>query len=74
MIIMSVLVGYSRIYLGHHFLIDVTFGAIIGVVFGIFSTIWAKQISSNPWFIKKIKRFKKRRLSNTLLPSHLIED
>lgn len=31
----AVLVGFSRIYLGHHFLEDVTFGAILGVVLAL---------------------------------------
>ena len=31
-LLIAILVGYSRIYLGQHFLIDVLFGALIGVV------------------------------------------
>ncbi len=57
-IIMSILVGYSRIYLGHHFLIDVLFGAIIGIVFGSFSACWANKILTNPKVRKKIKKWK----------------
>lgn len=56
MIILSIAVGYSRIYLGHHFLIDVIFGAIIGVLFGSFSAVWAKIITKNSFLIKKIKK------------------
>jgi membrane-associated phospholipid phosphatase len=32
---LAALVGYSRIYLGQHFLLDVTVGSIIGVLFSI---------------------------------------
>ncbi len=32
---LGTLVGYSRIYLGQHFLLDVTVGSIIGVLFSI---------------------------------------
>jgi membrane-associated phospholipid phosphatase len=34
-LIIAVVTGYSRIYLGQHFLIDVIAGATMGVVFGI---------------------------------------
>ncbi len=36
---LAVLVAYSRVYLSQHFLIDVYFGAIIGVFSGILMTI-----------------------------------
>ncbi len=39
-IVLAALVGYSRIYLAHHFLIDVFVGGIIGLVFGTISIIW----------------------------------
>jgi undecaprenyl-diphosphatase len=56
MIILSIAVGYSRIYLGHHFLIDVIFGAIIGVMFGSFSAVSANKITKNTFIKKKWKR------------------
>lgn len=69
-VMLSVLVGYSRIYLGHHFLVDVLFGAIIGIVFGSLSIIWVRKIIQSPLFKKKIKEirnnidiFPNRRLS-----------
>jgi len=66
MIILSIAVGYSRIYLGHHFLIDVIFGAIIGVLFGSFSAVWAKKITKNALIRKKIKKWKRR---TTFIPN-----
>jgi len=33
---LAVLVGYSRIYLGQHFLPDVTMGALLGTVTALF--------------------------------------
>jgi undecaprenyl-diphosphatase len=39
-IIIAALAGYSRIYLAHHFLIDVFVGGIIGLIFGTVSIIW----------------------------------
>jgi membrane-associated phospholipid phosphatase len=35
-LLLACLVGYSRIYLSQHFLVDVYFGSLIGVVGGIF--------------------------------------
>jgi undecaprenyl-diphosphatase len=66
MVILSIAVGYSRIYLGHHFLIDVIFGAIIGVFFGSFSAVWAKKIMKNSFIRKKIKKWKRR---TTIFPN-----
>jgi len=59
MFILSICVGYSRIYLGHHFLIDVIFGAIIGVWFGSFSAIWAKKIIKNSFIRKEMRKWKR---------------
>jgi membrane-associated phospholipid phosphatase len=56
----AVLVGYSRIYLAQHFLIDVVIGAFIGTVSGVFSyhlALHAKGIKSY---------FKKRYRSNSV--------
>ena len=52
--VMSIIVGYSRIYLSHHFLIDTCFGAFIGLVFGTFSSIWVFQILALPSVKAKI--------------------
>ena len=58
LLILSILVGYSRIYLAHHFLMDVFVGAVIGVVFGSLSVIWFNKIIENPIVKKKIDSFK----------------
>lgn len=59
--LLSTVVGYTRIYLGHHFLIDVFFGAIIGIVFGTFSIVWVEKIKQAPIFTYRLKIFKKRK-------------
>jgi undecaprenyl-diphosphatase len=48
--------GYSRIYLAHHFLIDVFVGAIIGILFGSLSVIWVNRNWDNivRFFAKKL--------------------
>lgn len=45
-LVFGVLIGYSRIYLAHHFLIDVWGGAIIGILFASLSIVWYDVISS----------------------------
>ncbi len=40
MVILAVLVGYSRVYLAVHFPVDVYFGSIIGVVSSVLVYIW----------------------------------
>lgn len=40
LITIGMVAGYSRIYLAHHFLIDVFVGAIIGIFFGSLSYVW----------------------------------
>lgn len=44
---LALLVGYSRIYLGQHFLVDVYFGAIIGMITGwvVFYYFTAKMLT-----------------------------
>ena len=52
-LIAAVLVGYSRIYLAQHFLLDVIIGALVGSTSGILAVYLAKNV-------KRIKRsFKK---------------
>ncbi|MFV8324350.1 phosphatase PAP2 family protein [Flavobacterium sp. ZS1P14] len=41
----GLLIGYSRIYLAHHFLIDVFGGALIGILFASLSVVWYDTIS-----------------------------
>ncbi|WP_157776666.1 phosphatase PAP2 family protein [Flavobacterium crassostreae] len=55
LVLLSVLVGYSRIYLAHHFLIDVFAGAIIGIAFGSLSAIWIKPLIKVATTTKKNK-------------------
>jgi membrane-associated phospholipid phosphatase len=50
-LLFAVAIGYSRIYLAHHFLIDVLAGAIIGVLSGTLSVFWYNK---NRFKIKKI--------------------
>jgi len=40
----AILIGYSRIYLAHHFLIDVFAGAFTGILFGTFTPLWYGKI------------------------------
>lgn len=58
LLVLSILVGYSRIYLAHHFLMDVFAGALIGVLFGSLSVIWFNKIIENPVIKKKIDSLK----------------
>ncbi len=37
---LGVLAGYSRVYLAHHFLIDVFAGAFLGLLFGSLTFVW----------------------------------
>lgn len=50
-LLFAVTIGYSRIYLAYHFLIDVLAGAIIGVFSGAFSILWYQKYKIK---IKKI--------------------
>ena len=52
-LLFAVVIGYSRIYLAHHFLIDVLAGGIIGVLSGTFSILCYNK---NRFRIKKIAK------------------
>ena len=49
-LILGALVGYSRIYLGQHFINDVSAGSVIGVLFAIFCWIYFEK-----WFKRILK-------------------
>jgi membrane-associated phospholipid phosphatase len=51
-----VLVGYSRIYLAQHFLLDVMIGAVIGTVSGISAFYLATNSKGIKISIKKMHR------------------
>jgi membrane-associated phospholipid phosphatase len=55
-LIATVLVGYSRIYLAQHFLLDVLIGAVIGSASGIFSVYLAQNIKGIKRSINKMHR------------------
>jgi membrane-associated phospholipid phosphatase len=44
-LVFGILIGYSRIYLAHHFLIDVLGGALIGILFASLSIVWYDALS-----------------------------
>lgn len=45
--ILAALVGYSRVYLSQHFLIDITVGSVVGVVFIFFAFLWFEKSDRN---------------------------
>ncbi|MBN2521529.1 MAG: phosphatase PAP2 family protein [Bacteroidales bacterium] len=49
--LMAILVGYSRIYLSQHFLIDVWAGSLIGMISATFLYIYINDINK-PWIDK----------------------
>ncbi|GAB2837275.1 phosphatase PAP2 family protein [Ferruginibacter profundus] len=55
-LIASILVGYSRIYLAQHFLLDVMIGAVIGSTSAILAVYLAKNIRGIKRSIKKMHR------------------
>ena len=46
----AVLVSFSRIYLGQHFLLDVLVGALIGIVCGLGCVYFASKYAATPFF------------------------
>lgn len=51
--VMAVIVAYSRVYLSQHFLIDITAGSVIGILFTLIFRIWFEQFNNN-WLDKSI--------------------
>jgi len=49
----ALLVGYSRVYLSQHFLIDITAGSIVGIVFILLFSIWFDKFNKT-WLDKSI--------------------
>ena len=63
---LGILVGYSRVYLAHHFLIDVFAGAVLGLVFGSLSYLWYNKYGAtiSRLFILKSNNKPEVRVSN----------
>lgn len=53
----AALVGYSRVYLSQHFLVDITIGSLIGTSF-IFCAFWWLSKQERSWLDKSIIRKK----------------
>lgn len=51
--IFAIIVAYSRIYLSQHFLVDIYFGSIIGVISATLSVAWIKGLRAE-WMDKSI--------------------
>jgi undecaprenyl-diphosphatase len=63
---LGILVGYSRVYLAHHFLIDVFAGAVLGLLFGSLSYLWYNKYGAtiSGLFILKSNNKPEVRVSN----------
>lgn len=53
LLVLAILVGYSRIYLSQHFLIDVLAGSFIGVTGGIACFYWCRNIPEEKLAVRK---------------------
>ena len=53
----AILVGYSRIYLSQHFLVDVTVGSLLGTVSALLCYLWIANPSNKPrpWLEKSFR-------------------
>jgi len=60
MFCLAVIVGFSRVYLSQHFLIDIAAGSVLGVVFIALSWVWFENRKTD-WLDKSIlTAFKKK--------------
>lgn len=53
-VFLAILVGISRIYLGHHTIADVAFGSIVGLILAIFTQYIALKLTWPAWAEKRI--------------------
>ncbi len=63
-LIAAILVGYSRIYLAQHFLLDVIVGAVIGSSSGVIAVYLAKNIKGIKKSVKKMHRLSRNTSSS----------
>jgi membrane-associated phospholipid phosphatase len=56
---LAVLVAYSRVYISQHFLVDITAGSIIGVLFIVLAWLWFENINKT-WLDKSVITIFKR--------------
>ena len=52
-LLLAVTVAYSRVYLSQHFLIDITVGSVIGIVFILLAVWWARTWDKE-WLDKSV--------------------
>lgn len=60
-LIVALMAGYSRIYLSQHFLIDVYFGALFGVLSALLSIAIFSGLNKTTWLDKSILTILKRK-------------
>lgn len=53
LLLLAVAVGFSRIYLSQHFLLDALAGSFIGVLGGIVCVYWCRNINENKLLFRK---------------------
>ncbi|MFW5831497.1 MAG: phosphatase PAP2 family protein [Prolixibacteraceae bacterium] len=52
-LLLAVTVAYSRVYLSQHFLIDITVGSVVGIVFILLAVWWSETWNKN-WLDKSV--------------------
>jgi len=68
LIILALLIGYSRIYLLQHYLMDVTAGALIGTISSVIIYKW-KLFYHSPWAHQRLRIHFQIKRQNTIQPS-----
>ena len=44
---LAVVIAYSRVYISQHFLVDITAGSVVGVIFILFAFLWFEKYNKN---------------------------
>jgi len=57
--LLAVLTGYSRVYLSQHFLVDVVYGSLVGIIFSVSCFIYIERINNN-WIDSSLQAYLKR--------------